>query len=364
MSTNNTTLGITESTFSPSTFISANNKTEAQSEDVPRPWHIIMEIVLLGIVSGFGLVGNLLVLRDAFVGISRFARQNVVLFFSLALADLILSVLRGSILLYILTQQDGSMHDVICQVWLLSTLFVAIALLTNTALALQRLFIMFWYSKYKNCFTFQNTFIIVLCVWILFPAIGITVYKLLEKDAFFKLQHHVCVLVYDTTSFSEDHFVLTRSILVCIFAYFPICMNVISYSAISSMIKRSGVKKLNKLIGNVNFSRVIVLSRIRVALMVCLLTPFFLMVILAPRYPETFLPCMRYFDYLLILYSALSPVITLNDFDFKDSNGRRTWLSLHFGGKDNAALKNGARDERAFSICITSADLKCYNIPE
>ena len=360
MSDANTTLGMS-GTPTVSSSLMPSNSTEAAPQDEPRPWHVYLELVLLGIVTFFGLIGNLLVLRTTFVDLSRFARHSIILFLSLTVADLILSALRGPILIFNLTQKDGSTHDVICQLWLLSTVFVGIALFTSTTLALQRLLIVFSYLRYKRWFTFPKTFIIVLTFWIFLPVVGVTVYKILENGAFFELQHHVCQLIYDQSSFSEEYFIIVRSFFVGLFVYVPICLCFASYSAISFTIKRSGVKKLNKLMGNVDFSRVIILSCIRVALMVFLLAPFFLMVILSPRYPDTFLPIMRFFDYLLILYSAISPVITLNDFDFQNSRGRRTWLSMHFGGNNGAASK---KNQRAFSMNISSADLKCDQTPD
>ena len=348
-----------------SPLVTDNSTNLTSVEEGATAWHTFVEIVLLGIISVFGLVGNLFVMRNAVADITRFAQQNVVLFFSLALGDLVVSVLRGPILIYILIQHDGDEQDVLCQVWMVSTMFVAVALFTNTVLAIQRIFIMFCYSKYKKVFTFKNMLVVAVSVWIFFPTANITIYKLFQQDAFFKVSHHVCVLVYSTENLQPDHFTLIRSLLVCALGYVPICLTAICYYLINARIKKSGLKKLDKIIVNLNFSRVILLSGVRVALTLSLLTPFFLMLILAPVYPGPLLPCMRYFDYLLVLYSAISPIITLNDADFKDSKCRRAWLSAHFGGTGMFQRKEiDDKQEQAYSICITSADLKCYKVTE
>ena len=356
----NSTLTAAGSSVMPST------TTVSTVENESRPWFIYVEIALLAIISAFSLVGNSLVIRNATSDMTRFARQNVILFISLALGDLVVSLLRGAILIYILVEPNGDQQHTVCLTWMVSTLFVGVTLLTNTILALQRLFIVLSYSKYKTIFTLKRTLVTVITTWILLPALSFVIYQILRQDSFFRVTHYTCVLMYDSTTFATDYFTVTRVVLVCILGYFPMCVASFCYFRIHKLMKKSGIKKNEENIRNANFSRVTILSICRVSLMAVLLTPYFIMVILAPIYPGALLPVVRYCDYLLVLYSAISPIVTLNDADLTEYKSRRAWISARIGGGATCLTINKGlnKQENVYSINISSANLKCFKNTE
>ena len=340
--------------------------TLSSIDDQSRPWFIYVEIALLATIGAFSLVGNSLVLRNATSDMTRSARQNVVLFISLALGDLAVSVLRGAILIYILVEPHGDQQHTVCVILMVSTTFVALILLTNTVLALQRLYIVLSYSKYKKIFTLRRTLVTMITTWILLPTLTFVIYQIFRGNSFFKVDHYSCVLMSDNDNFASGtsgSFTLARIALVCIFGIIPMCVTSFCYCRIHKLMKKTGIRKTDRNIRNANFSRVTVLSICRVALMAVLHTPFCLMIVLVPIYQDTLLPVVRYCDYLLILYSAISPILTLNDADLTEYKSRRAWISARFaGGALGLTLHNANvnKDDNVYSVNITSGDLKCF----
>ena len=350
--------------------VSLVTTTMSAVDNESRPWFIYVEIALLATVGAFSLVGNSLVLRNATADMTRFARQNVVLFISLALGDLAVSVIRGAILIYLLVEPQGAQQHTICVIKMVSIMFVALILMTNTVLALQRLYIVLSYSKYKAIFTLRRTLIAMITTWILLPTLTFAIYQIFRGNSYFAVTHYACVLISDDDNFASGpsgSFTIARIVLVCILGIIPMGVTNICYFRIYMLMKKTGIKKKDRNIRSASFSRVTILSICRVSLMAILHTPYCLMIILVPLYQDSLLPVARYCDYLLILYSAISPIVTLNDADLTEYKSHRAWISARLvGGVSLQALHKGYvnKEDNVYSVNITSGDLKCIKNTE
>lgn len=333
--------------------IHGNNATDTGIAEVDRKWYYILESILLSIGIFVGLVGNVTVIRGS-VKAKRFAKQNVYLFIGLSLSDYLICLLRGPSLIYIIYHTKHS-PDVVCELWMISTIFLIIAVLTNMVVAIERRMIMYNFQRYLKLFTPRRVLIGSVTIWITVAGCFIALYKGFDFYSTLRINERSCQLETGLLFFDEITTTILRIAIVVLFGLLPILVQAASYISLVVKVYKAELMKLDKLDEKVTYTRITGIAFARVLVTVTCLFPVLICFAIGPMYPDVYYPNVRFLDDLIILQSAISPFVSMHDSDFRDTFVYRKWRYCSpFKRRENS--KKGSRR----SNCITSADMKTF----
>jgi hypothetical protein len=331
----------------------ADNATDTHIEELDRKWYYVLESILISIGILVGLVGNVAVIRGS-VQAKRFAKQNVYLFIGLSLSDNLICLLRGPSLIYIIFHTKNS-PDVVCELWMVSTIFLIIAVMTNMVVAIERRMIMYNFQRYLKLFTPRRVLIGSIVTWVSVAGSFMAVYKGMDFYSTLRIHERSCQLQTELPMFDEITATTLRISVVVLFGLLPILVQAGSYVSLVIKVYKAELLKLDKLDEKVTYTRITGIAFARVLVTVTCLFPVLICFAIGPMYPDVYYPNVRFLDDLIILQSAVSPFVSMHDSDFRDTFVHRKWRYCSpFKHRTNS--KKGSRR----SNCITSADMKTF----
>jgi hypothetical protein len=131
------------------------NITDWSSPEPNYTWNIYVEAVFLAVIFAIGCLGNILVMKTTIKVETKFARQVMTLFFSLAMTDMCVCLFRIGILVYILFHPTWDNGSIVCVLWFISLALVGIAIWDNFLVGIQRLFIVRAFPVFRKYCTIQ-----------------------------------------------------------------------------------------------------------------------------------------------------------------------------------------------------------------
>ncbi|XP_045202082.2 uncharacterized protein LOC123555538 [Mercenaria mercenaria] len=330
-----------------------DNITDLDYEKLPKKWYYVLESVLLSIWIIIGLAGNVAVIRGS-IKAKRFAKQNVYLFIGLSLSDYFICLLRGPSLIYIIFHTKSS-SDAFCEIWMVSTIFLIIAVVTNMVVAIERRMIMYNFQRYLRLFTPKRVLIGSLVMWSTVTGSFVAVYKGMDFRSKLRFNERSCYLGTDLFQMDEVTAMVFRICVVVSFGLLPILVQAGSYVSLVIKVYKAELLKLDKLDEKVTYTRITGIAFARVLVTVTCLFPVLICFAIGPMYPDVYYTNVRFLDDLIILQSAISPFVSMHDSDFRDTFVYRKWRYCS-PFKHRTSSKKGSRR----SNCITSADMKTF----
>lgn len=337
-----------------SSFNYNSNITDMNTHEIPRKWYYILEAVLVGLSCSVGLVANTAVIRGSLKA-KRFIKQNTFLFFGLSLSDYFTCMIRGPCLIYILFHTEDS-PDVVCELWVISTIFLIIAIFTNMVVAVERRMIMCNYQRYQSLFTARRVLVASVLTWFILAGAFMAVYKGAAFRATFHLSERSCQL---NTSMFQMNKMTATIVRVCGIVFIglcPILVQAVSYVSILIKIYKAELLKLDRLDEKITYTRITGIAFARVLLTSTCLFPVLICFAICPMFPEIYYTNVRFLDNLTILQSTLSPFISMYDSDFRDIFVYRAWRCWPF--KRSIGSKKGSKRSNG----ITSAEMKTFGL--
>ena len=314
-----------------STTMSTDNTTTNATvdwdlKDVFKPTEVehIIGVILIVVLFIFGVIGNGLVLKGS-KRVTFFAKRNAYLFFGLALGDALVCLLRGFSLLFVSFPNTVESKKIACWIWTVSNIFVFIAILTNTILAIERRMIIVSFQRYLVLFTTSKVLVANIVLWCFITVVSVAIFVALHREVRFDAEFQMC-------SFSHSHireYLMIPDVVATVFSsafgLLPILIIACSYSSIIFRIVRTDLLKIDGLVDNALYSRLVNVSAVRVLLTIITWPPFLVFVAIFPIVPRTtwYIRYARFADYLILAQSSISPFITLHDTDFRETSANR-----------------------------------------
>lgn len=338
----------------------ADNFTTADPTDYNQNktkfhWYTYLEICILGTMSLFGVVGNLLVMKTSIGVRSQFARQIMTLFLCLASADILICGVRIPLLIYGRLHPSWDDGNIVCKIWFMSSSLLGVAVWENLFVGGQRLLIMTSFPKYRKYCKLHNLIGCIVAIWITQFAlqIGITegLYSTLAYD-----HNAACVLSDDSMLLRG----LIRSLFLGLIGVLPLIITSICHVMIVHKITAAGLTRLERIDDRWSYKLIVKTSIMRMVVINCCWLPHLTVNVIDPEY-TLFSPSVHlYLDFVLCLQSVLSPYITLQDSDFGDTPNKRKGFS-HRLSIGSQAFQSSFRRSCRIAIShhiITSGDMR------
>lgn len=283
-----------------------------------RKWTVYLEMGILGIMVLIGGSGNIKVMLTFFKIKSLFARQIMVLFFTLAISDGLICSVRIPLMMYRLVRPSWDKGNKICAVWILTYAILGIIIIKNLLVALQRLVIMTSFPFYRRHFTLKRVIIIIILIWALQFG-GFLFFSFVGEIRFLYDIDGICIVASVTSGKESTVWYIVEGLLgIILISLTSFCHIWIVHKIISA-----GLTKLDRIDERSSYIRINVTAILRTLLMLICWVPYLVINMLGTETHLFHAHAFVYLDYLLCLQSVISPFITLQDSDFSDSFSRK-----------------------------------------
>lgn len=300
------------------------NGTYTNVTDLPRKeysWNIYIETVILSAVFVVGLVANILVMKSNFQVKTKFARQIMSLFFSVAITDITVCLIRIGILIYILFHPDLDDGSFVCFLWYMSLAIVGTAIWEKLFVGVQRLFILKAFPMFRKYCTIP--LMVVLIVGICLSQCIIHAGTFIGFDINVRYDNRQSGSICMDQKRIHLESLCYRIVVLGVFTIVPLVLAISCHFWIVHIIFKAIQTKLSQFDDREDFIKITKTALIRsFALFVCFV-PFLVVNFIDPYHDVMPGPVLRYSDYLLCAHSAISPLITLQDCDFGDDMSNR-----------------------------------------
>lgn len=312
-------------------------------------WQDYAEMTILGIGGLVGVVGNALVINTACKVETKFARQIMTLFFTLAISDGIISGVKIPLLISLKFKLPKQIIGILRYVYLGLNAISHITLWKHFFVGFQRFMIMYSFPFYRKYFTLTTTVAIVVFVWLSLWVLNIVLPILAHMDVNFVNRYF-----YDKCCLrSLVEVVIYEIITVGILSILPVCCTVFCHVWIVFSIVKSGLTHLGNMEESAMFIRINVTSILRILLLIVCVSPFLIVCMADPTYNYVSSTAHLWTEYFLCAHSVLSPYLTLCDSDFKESSSFKKSSQNRL--RSAGSLRRSRKQVASF---ITSGDLK------
>lgn len=311
-------------------------------------WQDYVETTVLGIGAMVGVIGNALVIKTACGVETKFARQIMTLFFTLAISDGLISGVKIPLLISLKYELSGNIVAYLRYIFLGLNAISQITLWKHFFVGFQRFMIMYSFPYYRKYFTFSATLTLVVSLWLVLWLLNIALPLLAGMRITF-------TNLYFQSEFprSTVEVALYEIITLGLLSLFPVCCTVFCHVWIVYNIVKSGLSHLEIPEESATFIRINITSILRTILLVVCISPFLITSMIYPTYRTSSATLALWTEYLFCAHSVLSPFLTLCDSDFKESSAfkKSTQNRLRSAGS--------LRRSRKFACSIiTSGDMK------
>jgi hypothetical protein len=309
-----------------------------------QSWQDYTEMTILGIGGLMGVVGNALVIKTACKVETKFARQIMTLFFTLAISDGIISGVKIPLLISLKFKLTQTIIGILRYVYLGLNAITHITLWKHFFVGFQRFMIMYSFPFYKKYFTLTTVVFVWLSLWVL----NIVLPVLAHLDVTYFNRYF-----YDQRLRSPAEIIVYEIVTVGTLSILPVCCTVFCHVWIVFSIVKSGLTHLENIEESAMFIRINITSILRILLLIVCVSPFLMFSMVDPTYKHISSIVYLWTEYLLCAHSVLSPYLTLCDSDFKESSSFKK-------SSQNRLRSAGSlrRNRKLVASYITSGDLK------
>ncbi|CAC5405417.1 unnamed protein product [Mytilus coruscus] len=298
------------------------NGTDTNVTDLSRKeysWNIYLETFILSAVFGVGIVANIFVMKTTFQVKTKFARQIMSLFFSLALTDITVCLIRIGILIYILFHPDWDDGSLVCFLWYMSLAIVGTAIWEKLFVGVQRLFILKAFPMFRKYCTIPLMVVLIVGICLSQCIIHVGTFIGFDINVRYENSQRICM--------NQNRILLEslcyRIVGLGVSTIVPLVLAISCHFWIVHIIFKAGQTKLSQFDDREDFIKITKTALIRsFALFVCFM-PFLVVNVIDPYHDVVSGSILRYSDYLLCAHSAISPLVTLQDCDFGDDMSNR-----------------------------------------
>lgn len=311
-------------------------------------WYFHAETGILGIGSLVGVIGNALVIKTACRVETKFARQIMTLFFTLAVSDGIISGVKVPLLISLKFKTPRDILLTLQYIFFGLNAISQITLWKHFFVGFQRFMIMYSFPYYRKYFTLSTTVAIVVSLWLVLWMLNIVIPVLASLNVTF-------TNIYFRREFDRStlEIALYEVITLGIISMLPVCCTVFCHIWIVFKIVKSGLTHLENIEESATFIRINITSILRTILLLVCVSPFLITRIIDPVHKSVSITGSLWTDYFFCAHSVLSPFLTLCDSDFKDSS------SFKKSTQNRLRSAGSLRRSRKFAASIiTSGDMK------
>lgn len=327
------------------------NITDWSSPEPNYTWNIYFEAAVLAVIFAIGCLGNILIMKTTIKVETRFARQVMTLFFSLAMTDMCVCLFRIGILVYILFHPTWDNGSIVCVLWFISLALVGIAIWDNFLVGIQRLFIVRAFPVFRRYCTIPLMISLIVTVVITQGLVHVCIFLGFDFQLRYDESQTVCIL-QNHTVFA---YLFYKIVVLSTFIGLPLVAAIICHLLVVHRIVLACLKRINKREDRENFITIIKTALFRCFLLFVCFVPFLVASIMDPDHHVISGQLYRYFDYCICAHSALSPFITLQDADVGDAVPRKTRTLQN--RKNSMTIFNSSIRRIGISV-ITSENLK------
>lgn len=311
-------------------------------------WYFYAETGILGLGSLVGIIGNALVIKTACRVETKFARQIMTLFFTLAISDGIISGVKIPLLISLKFKTPRDVLLTLRYIFFGLNAISQITLWKHFFVGFQRFMIMYSFPYYRKYFTFSTTVAIVVSLWLVLWMLNIVLPVLAGLNVTFT---NIYFRHYFDRSTLE--IALYEIITLGIISILPVCCTVFCHIWIVFKIVKSGLTHLENIEDSATFIRINITSVLRTMLLLVCVSPFLITKIIDPIHKSVSITGFLWTEYFFCAHSVLSPFLTLCDSDFKDSS------SFKKSTQNQLRSAGSLRRSRKFAVSIiTSGDMK------